>query len=489
MTRTPPPRARAAGIGRDRIAERRRRRRPPWTSRTRRHRPLDYGGTHPPRLRAGQGRLRRAPPRRRATGTRTHRAPGLGRVLDREPLRVRNHPRPRGRRRECLRGLRLHLPREERMSHLDYASEGGVWAPEMVPGAAHFYRWDLAHRNPQRESRRLVGALKPDHLGRCGRSVRGAGARSAACARRAAAAHPRGPRHHRALAAARTPHPDVALAGDALLAHLAQQPGAVPEPERQALHVLPDTYFLKAIPAPFASGLFLQDVGQPIAIPIPKAYLHTRGHAAPFDGQLASVTLNYRVLARPGGFQSVGAVPFLTVYSAARPGGRPGVTPPAVTRLALARTGILDDGLLGGRGAAYFTLGQYYNPISFRLRIAFARHLLQGDRSTGPGLTGASVPGVEHDARRHDDGRGSDLAVHRRTGRPCRRTSTRSTTRAPRSGSRSTSTPQSPKGSTRRTITSWSESSRRRTRRCPRPSTPSPSSTTRSNSCLRTSFR
>ena len=280
------------------------------------------------------------------------------------------------------------------MSHLDFARPGGVWANEMVPGAGDYQRWDLS------QSKILNGdnggswaPTRPIIFGGAGvqfttaqshfdggvrtqsggRLILGVSTTSSTCRLR----------RTRTITMALLPVTPYSLVTPNALAQFTSPGGNV-------YTFSPDAYFLKAT-GPLATGLFLQNVGQPIAIAIPKSYLHQRGFNSAFDGQLASVTLNYRVLQRPGGMTNNGltAVPFLSVYSQLGPGDTTLTPPvgPSQLRAALQfnTTGIWQPNLPG------FSVGQYFVPVSFTSE-ALAGSYFKVTASTGPGLTGATFP-------------------------------------------------------------------------------------------------
>lgn len=278
------------------------------------------------------------------------------------------------------------------MSHLDFARPGGVWANEFVPGAGDFYRWDLA------QSKIVSGDLggswapiKPIILGGAGVQFTSAatqitgGYRTQTGGRLVLGAH-----DIITFADPRTRKITMSLLGVTPSSLLAPNVMAQFTSAGGKLYTsAPDTYFAKA-PPPFASGLFLEDVGQPIAIPIPKAYTHTRGLNNSFDGMLASVTLNYRVLQRPGGISNFGltAVPFLSIYSELGPGDTTLVPPAGPSQL---RAALKFSSSAFWEPSSPFTLGQYFVPISLT-SVALAGTYFKVTDSTGPGLTGVTFP-------------------------------------------------------------------------------------------------
>ncbi len=275
------------------------------------------------------------------------------------------------------------------MSSFDYARPSGIWANEMVPGAGDYYRWDLT------QSKMVNGDLggtsspsQPIILGGAGGSfatpgLAVGGLRTQTGGRLILGQHdvialsPRTRKITMALLPV-TPYSLFTVNAQAQFT----------SPGGNGFTFGPDAYFQKS-PAGFPGcGLFLANVGQPIAIPIPKSYLHTVGPYSPFDGQLAAVTLNFTVLAKPGGVTPMIATPMLRFFNSRGPADTT-TLPVAVSQLRA--RGQFASTVFWSPSTALATVGQYYTPYSFT-SAAFSSYYFKLTASTGAGLTGTSFP-------------------------------------------------------------------------------------------------
>lgn len=273
------------------------------------------------------------------------------------------------------------------MSHHDFATESGVWTQEMVPGAQHYYRWDISQ----------LGTLDGDAGGswepKTPIMIGGAGVQLVSTG-------------DRILGGVRTQTGGKLILGQQdliatfpprarkiAMSLLPTTPASLgigqqfTSPGGKLFTYPPDVTWQKAL-APFPTGLIPNFAT--LVVPIPKAYLENTGFGT-LDGMLSSVTLNYRVLSIPGGLTPPsGTNPFMAMWSQLGP--NPGLAggPQGWQQLSL-EPGQFPNAFWEPGNA--YSVGQYILPIDFVVNgEKFLGFYLKCTSSAGAGRTGATVP-------------------------------------------------------------------------------------------------